>query len=241
MIHLTETDSTINHLSRLSSTGPVEELTVVRADFQTAGKGQRGNSWESESRKNLLFSILFYPTFLEIRNQFLLSKLVALAVKEALDPYAEGFSIKWPNDIYWKNRKICGMLIENDLIGSTLQKSIAGIGINVNQQVFHSNAPNPVSLWQITQREHSVSELLEEVTKRIHSYYAMLQKGEAKEISRRYHDSLYRKEGYHLYRDASGEFRARIREVEPAGFLVLEDQEGEERRYAFKEVGYVDE
>lgn len=239
MIHLTETDSTSNYLSRLSTVEAIEEFAVVRADFQSSGKGQRGNSWESEEKKNLLFSFILYPTFLEIRNQFLLSKLISLSVKEALDSYAEGFSIKWPNDIYWQEKKICGMLIENDLLGSTLQKSIAGIGINVNQQQFHSNAPNPVSLRQVTQQEHTIPELLQNIMKRVHDYYRLLQEGKAEEMSLRYHESLFHKEGYHLYQDVKGEFMAKIVRVEPSGFLVLSDTNREERKYAFKEVRYI--
>lgn len=239
MIHLTETDSTSNYLNRLSEESCVEEFAVVRADFQTSGKGQRGNSWESERGKNLLFSFVLYPAFLEIRHQFLLSKLISLSVKEALDEYADGFSIKWPNDIYWKQQKICGMLIENDLMGTKLQKSIAGIGINVNQQKFCSDAPNPVSLWQITRKEHSINQLLDAIMKRARNYYKLLQEGKSEEISCRYHNSLFRKKGYHLYKDASGEFSAQIIRVEPDGYLILEDDKGTERRYAFKEVQYL--
>lgn len=160
LIHINETNSTNNYLQSLCSEQKVEELTVVVADFQTSGRGQRGNSWESAPGKNLLFSTVIFPEFLEARRQFLISQIISLAIKEELDTYTTDISIKWPNDIYWKEKKICGMLIENDLMGRNISQSIAGIGININQEIFHSSAPNPVSLLQITEEEHDLFEIL---------------------------------------------------------------------------------
>lgn len=238
-MHLNETDSTSNYLTRLCKERTVGELTVVSAGYQSVGKGQRGNSWESERGKNLLFSFVLYPSFLQARRQFLLSQLISLSVKEALEAYAVGFSIKWPNDIYWEDKKICGILIENDLCGNTLKQSIAGIGINVNQETFVSEAPNPVSLKQITGKEFSIPSLLADIMRRVTSYYKMLKEGRTEEIASLYHDSLFRKDGYHLYRDAGGEFRARILRVEPMGAFILEDTDGMERSYQFKEVQFL--
>lgn len=239
IIRLSEIDSTSNYLASLSSIEDVKEFTVVKADFQTAGKGQRGNGWESEVGKNLLFSIILYPEFLEVRKQFLLSQAVALAIKEELDSFADGFSIKWPNDIYWHEKKICGTLIENDLLGSTIKKSIAGIGINVNQKQFYSSAPNPVSLYQITGVQQDIAAILEGVTYRIINNYTLLKDGKSQELSDRYHYSLFRKEGLHAYRDESGEFTASIVCVKPEGTLILRDEKGNEKGYAFKEVQYI--
>lgn len=239
VIHLAETDSTSNFLMQLSSREPVEEFTVVRADFQTAGKGQRGNSWESDPGENLLFSIIMYPEFLEARMQFLLSQAVALGIKEVLDTISDGFSIKWPNDIYWRDRKICGTLIENDLMGSTIKRCVAGIGINLNQKEFHSPAPNPVSLWQITGESTDITDFLHNVVRRIMYYYRLLKSDKTEEVSRKYHDALFRNEGMHLYRDSSGEFLAEIVRVEPEGRLILKDEAGNERGYTFKEVQYI--
>lgn len=239
LIHVSETESTISYLSELCTRQCVPELTTVTADFQTSGRGQRGNSWESEEKKNLLFSFVLYPTFLEARNQFLLSQAVSLAVKEELDTYTDGISIKWPNDIYWKEKKICGMLIENDLTGTRITQSIAGIGINVNQEVFRSPAPNPVSLKQITGKDHPPATLLEGIMQRMKENYLSLQQGETDSIGCRYHQALFRNEGLHLFRDSAGEFRAQIVGVEPDGYLVLQDETGKIRRYVFKEVQYV--
>ena len=124
LIHINETNSTNNYLQSLCSEQKVEELTVIVADFQTSGRGQRGNSWESDPGKNLLFSTVIFPEFLEARRQFLISQIISLAIKEELDTYTSDISIKWPNDIYWKEKKICGMLIENDLMGRNMFFSV---------------------------------------------------------------------------------------------------------------------
>ena len=148
LIALDETHSTSNYLLELcqQSVQPLEEFTTVTASFQTAGKGQRGNSWESEAGKNLLFSFVLYPKFLEARQQFLLSQFVSLAIKEELESIIKEISIKWPNDIYWREKKLCGILIEHQLCRSHIERTICGIGVNINQALFRSNAPNPVSL-----------------------------------------------------------------------------------------------
>lgn len=239
LIPIEEIDSTNNYLSELGEREPVEEFTVALADFQTAGKGQRGNSWEAEKGKNLLFSFVLYPTFLEARRQFVLSQIVSLSVKEELDEWTTGISIKWPNDIYREDKKICGMLIENDLTGMYIARSISGIGININQEHFLSNAPNPVSLKQITGQEYDRYTILGNIMQRVKTYYAALQKGETAYIARRYEQALFRKEGMHRYRDSDGEFNARIVGVEADGHFILEDENGRIRRYVFKEVQYI--
>ncbi|KAA6312566.1 Bifunctional ligase/repressor BirA, partial [termite gut metagenome] len=145
LIRLEETDSTSRYLTTLCEHNEVEEFTIVLSHFQTAGRGQREHSWKSEAGKNLLFSMALYPSFLEVRNQFLLSQIMSLSMKEGLGEFASGFSLKWPNDIYWEEKKIGGMLIENDLVGNRIRRSIVGIGININQEKFHPSLPNPVS------------------------------------------------------------------------------------------------
>ena len=116
-IELTETTSTNSFLSALCDKQPVADLTCAYTTFQSAGRGQRGNSWESEAGKNLLFSFVVYPSFLEAHRQFLLSQVTALALYQTLSEETEGISIKWPNDIYWHDKKLCGTLIEKDLTG----------------------------------------------------------------------------------------------------------------------------
>ncbi|MDR0895998.1 MAG: biotin--[acetyl-CoA-carboxylase] ligase [Prevotellaceae bacterium] len=244
-IQLAETDSTNRYLKQLclDRGEAVEELTTVTATCQTAGRGQRGAGWEAEAGKNLTFSFVLYPHFLEARHQFLLSQIVSLSVKEELDEYVSDVSIKWPNDIYRKEKKICGILIENCLDGKLIAQSIAGIGVNVNQEQFQSDAPNPVSLRQITGQSYDCSLLLAGIMNRVAGYYHLLQSDvsgeQARYIAHRYASALFRRTGYHRYADASGEFLARLLWVEVDGRFVLEDEAGTIRSYLFKEVRYI--
>lgn len=244
MIHLSETDSTNRYLRQLcqeAGNNKVEEFTTVCADYQTAGKGQRGNSWEAAKGANLLFSFVCYPTFVPIRQQFVLSQLISLGIKETLDEYCSDISIKWPNDIYWKEKKICGILIENDLQGNSIGRCISGIGLNINQEVFLSDAPNPISLKQITGEHYQRETILEKVMQRIEQSYQKLKEDSAyaSELATRYAASLFRREGLHCYQDKDGLFNARLVRVEADGRFVLMDEANQERSYLFKEVQYV--
>lgn len=239
IIHIKETDSTNNFLKRLASEQNLAEETVVWADFQTAGKGQRGNTWESDAGKNLLFSIIFYPCMLEASEQFVLSQAVSLAVAGCLKKYTDDIAIKWPNDIYWQEKKICGILLENTLIDDKIGQSVVGIGININQTDFRSNAPNPISLAQITSNSYNPESILNEVLNNIIIYYDKIKAGKSDEIVKQYKESLYRREGYHLYSDGKNDFLAQIKDIEPSGILVLETESYIEKRFAFKEVKYI--
>lgn len=183
LIHINGTNSTDNYLQSLCPKQEVEEPIVVAADFQTSGRGQRDSSWKSDPGKNLLFSTVIFPKFLGARHQFLISQVISLIIKEELDIYTTDISIKWPNDIYWKEEKICGMLIGNDLTGRNISRNIAGIGININQGVSHSSAPNPVSLVQITRRGYDLFEMLKNIMLHIQPYYSLLKRGGATSIA----------------------------------------------------------
>ncbi|MCD8309866.1 MAG: biotin--[acetyl-CoA-carboxylase] ligase [Prevotellaceae bacterium] len=245
LITLEETDSTNAFLQQLCDTAAVEpaEYTTVTTRYQSAGKGQRGNSWESEAGKNLLFSFLLYPRFMEARAQFALSQIVCLAVQEELSPLVDdvAVTVKWPNDIYCGERKICGMLIENDLRGHLLHRTVVGIGLNVNQTTFLSDAPNPVSLYRLTGHTHELQPLLTGILQRVKARYEALRQGTlaVEALSALYARTLFRREGFHSYRDAGGLFQARLVGVEPDGRLRLQDAGGRLRLYLFKEVQYV--
>ena len=132
IVYLPETDSTNSEIRRrLVECPDMRGGTVVVADFQTAGRGQKGNSWESQSGKNLLFSILLRPRRMAAAHSFILSQLVSLSIVEVLGRYIPDVSIKWPNDIYYRDRKLVGILIENDMQGVDVALSIVGIGVNV--------------------------------------------------------------------------------------------------------------
>ncbi|MBF0759927.1 biotin--[acetyl-CoA-carboxylase] ligase [Dysgonomonas mossii] len=239
IIYISETNSTNNYLKELLQTQNVDEGTVVWADFQSAGKGQRGNGWESEAGKNILFSIVLFPGFIKAGEQFILSQIVSLAVANCLQEYTEGISIKWPNDIYWNEKKICGILLENTILEDNIGHSVAGIGININQENFRSEAPNPVSLKQITNRDYNLEEILKTVVDNINAYYQQIKIGKTDFLIKQYKESLFRKDGYHLYNDGISDFLARIQDVDSSGLLILKTKEGEERHFAFKEVKYI--
>lgn len=242
LICLAETDSTNNQLTALCDMEQTAEFTTLYTDFQSAGKGQRGNTWESEPGKNLLFSFVTYPGFVKAQEQFILSEIVALGIKEVLDCHISDVHIKWPNDIYWKDRKICGILIENTLGDGGVARCITGIGLNVNQKEFRGSAPNPVSLAQITGKSENRHHLLSDIMLFVSRYYEDLKySGEVftRYLTEKYNQSLYRREGIHPFLDAGGKFFASLLRVEPDGRLVLLDTDGKERSYLFKEVQFV--
>ena len=236
IIHLDETDSTNRWLRDgcwvMGDGKAHHDRIVVVADYQTAGRGQGTNRWESERGKNLLFSMLIHPEDIPINRQFHISMAVSLAICEALGKHIGELSIKWPNDIYWQNGKIGGILIENTLQGAIIKDCIIGVGLNVNQRAFHSDAPNPVSLWQISESETNREELLADI---LRAFDELL----GKDLKSSYMSMLYRRRGFHPYADGEGAFMAEIADVEDDGHLLLRDDNGQRRRYAFKEVSFV--
>ena len=202
------------------------------AEYQTAGKGCGINSWESERGKNLTFSLLIHPENILANRQFQISMAISLAVCDALGQYIGDLSIKWPNDIYWRNGKLGGILIENSLKGNAIKDSIIGVGLNINQHVFRSDAPNPVSLLQISGQEADREKLLDDILRKFGDYLDA-------DIKARYLSMIYRKRGFHPYADKEGAFMAEFEDVEDDGHLILRDDNGVMRRYAFKEVQFI--
>lgn len=240
IIHLEETESTNSYLKELLKSEQLADGSIVVADFQTGGRGQMGNSWFSSKGDNLLFSILLYPTEILANEQFVLSRITSLAIKNTLDQFTDDIRIKWPNDIYWKDKKIAGILIENSLQGRIIENSIIGIGLNLNQQIFPAELPNPVSLRQITATQFDKSYILDLFLNEFFLLYRSLQYGEKQVIEDEYMLDLYRVNGYHWYEDENGKFQAKIDNVFPSGHLVLKTLEANEKRmYAFKEVTFM--
>lgn len=243
--HLTETDSTMLHLRREDFAHHAEEFVLLTADYQTAGRGQRGTHWEAERGVNLLFGILCHPTFLRATEQFFLSEVQALAVADALAERLDGtsneVSIKWPNDIYVGDRKICGMLLEHDLCEQHISTTVTGVGVNVNQRQFLSDAPNPVSLRQLLNADTPREELMEQIALNFERYYRELQRGHAEALHRHYLAHLYRRTGFHHYATPDGQaFLATIADVKPTGLLVLQTADGKQREFAFKKIKYLE-
>ena len=216
------------------------EGDIILAQCQTAGRGQRGHTWESREGENLTFSLLFEPLFLSPSEQFLISECVALGVCDALMHYGIEAQIKWTNDIYIGDRKLAGILIEHKLQGSALALTVAGIGLNVNQKAFSDDLPNPISMAQATGREFDREEVLQTVATSLMARYEQLREAGAKELQADYHQRLYRLGQEHCYALPDGSrFRGIIRGVEPTGALRIENERGELLSFLFKEVEFV--
>jgi len=212
-----------------------EQPVCVVADYQTAGRGCGSNAWEAERGKNLTFSVLLHPVGILADRQFVISEIVSVALCQALDYFLHDnkVEIKWPNDIYYGDRKLCGILIENRLRSRIIKDSVIGIGINVNQEVFLSDAPNPVSLRQILGHEVKCDELLQAFLHQLDLTVS------SETVGKDYRSRLYRRVGMHRYQDSSGEFCAKLSDVLDDGRLVLIDEDGVARIYSFKEVSYI--
>ena len=240
IIKLENVDSTNRYLKQYVP-GDDEEMTIVTADYQSAGKGQGEHTWESEAGKNLLFSIMVHPHWVPVRRQFVLSMVEALALKDALDSYTDGITLKWPNDVYWNDQKISGTLIETTVDSKGIKTCIFGTGVNVNQTIFKSDAPNPVSLAQILGHEVDWEEVLQKIIEAFERYYELLRRADYMDVSGIYHLALYRRKGYHWYEDKDGKFEGTFVEVEDDGHLILHDKQGVIRSYAFGEVKFLNE
>lgn len=250
MIFIPQTHST-STLLREQYSDKLPHLYTIRTDYQTAGRGQAGNSWESEDGKNLLFSTLLRYEGILATKQWRLSMLVAVTLWETLAKYLPRklLSIKWPNDIYFGDKKIVGILIENSLSGQYVEYSIAGIGVNVNQTQWLSNAPNPISMKEITGEEYLVEAVMSEWIDVMKSW----EMRDTEDIRRSYLQHLYRSKGWHEYveREVSvaptsiakkgieDAFLAEIVNVTEQGELVLRLQNKEEKIYHFKQIRFV--
>lgn len=242
IIYVDNTPSTNSLLS--ASARHLEHGTVIAARTQTSGRGQRGNSWEAEPNKNLTFSLLLKPRTIVASRQFELSQLVALSVVAVLREKlaTDLIRVKWPNDIYYRDQKICGILIENSLHGANIDQSVVGIGVNVNQTVFESDAPNPVSMAAISGKTYDLDELLEAFTCRILADFDAYEKDhDPTTLAAKYRTMMWRNEGYWPYHDnlRGVDMKARVAAIAPTGHLTLTTEDGAFHTYAFKEVTFI--
>lgn len=246
---LDQVDSTNNEAKRVLD--KCDNLSVLTALSQTSGKGQRGNTWSSESGKNLLFSIVLkFDGILTGRfrayDQSAISELTSLCIVDFLSGYGIKAKIKWPNDIYVGDRKICGILIENSVQDRWLSSSIIGIGLNVNQRNFDVNLPNPtsMSLESPEENEFEIKECLETFMEIFEGYFKRYFniKGGFTTIRTMYLSQLWRRNEIHTYRNIAENllFEGMIRGVSDVGNLLVENLDtGEIKEYGFKEIGYV--
>lgn len=240
IIHLEEVDSTNSYLEREAN--KLESPVLVMAHNQTNGRGQRGNCWESAPGQNLTFSVLFRPKEFRAAGQFAISEATALAVVGFLAKHGIKSTVKWPNDIYVGDKKICGILIKHSLMGDDISYSILGAGINVNQTLFVSDAPNPISMRQITNKEYDLEKLLQEMTECLeHRFQQIYGLHHRMNLHNEFMSNLWRGDGeYHPFIDtASGEkFEAAIDGIALDGVLTLRLKDDTTRSYLFKEVAF---
>jgi BirA family transcriptional regulator, biotin operon repressor / biotin---[acetyl-CoA-carboxylase] ligase len=237
IIKLVKVDSTNTYLSEIQKSLP--EGSVVWAQDQTKGRGQNQNKWASEPGKNLTFSIILYPQFLPVYQQFYMSKVLALAVSDFISLHTDNVSIKWPNDIYVHNSKICGILIENVIEKVNIKQTIAGIGINLNQTKFPSNLPNPTSLAQITGQPFNVEDTLSEILELIDYRYLLLKNKDFSTIDKNFNDCLFRFHKLSTFMEDGKTFEGTITGVEATGELIIKDTSGKIRKFMHKEVEFV--
>jgi BirA family biotin operon repressor/biotin-[acetyl-CoA-carboxylase] ligase len=231
--------STNTYGAKLLKNDAVPEGTIIYTNYQSAGRGQTGNTWESEVGKNLLISLILYPLMIKPSDQFIISKFISLGICDYLRQYTSNVSIKWPNDIYVNNDKIAGILIEASIMRNEIEYIIAGIGLNINQKIFRSDAPNPVSLGMITGVDYNIEECLRNLALFLDSRYKQLLQKKRSEIDSEYLNNLYRFEQWCDFSDSNGLFEGRIISVNATGRLQIEDHRGRIYEYGFKEVNFL--
>jgi BirA family biotin operon repressor/biotin-[acetyl-CoA-carboxylase] ligase len=231
--------STNTYAAALLKENDVQEGTIISTNYQTGGRGHAGNTWESEDSKNLLISLILYPSIIKPADQFLISKIISLGICDYLRLETPDISIKWPNDIYINNDKIAGILIETSIIGDEIASTIAGVGLNINQKIFRSNAPNPVSLAMVTGKEYDPDECMKNLAVNLDRRYKQLLREETNDIDNEYLNTLYRYRVWSNYRDTTQTFEGRIISVTGSGRLQIEDRSGRVWEYGHKEVTFL--
>ena len=241
IIKLDTVDSTNKYAQGLLKKEKIDEGTLIVAGVHLEGKRQVGNLWESGANKNLTMSIILRPVFLLPEKQFQLNKIIALAVYDFVkNILKEQFvKIKWPNDIYFENRKIAGILIENSILGNSFDNSVVGIGVNVNQIDFKSDAPNPVSLRNITGENYNLDDCLTDLIACIEHRYLLLKSKQDNVINSDYLNALYKFQSYSKFKSKIKIFEAKITGVSEFGKLILENRENEKFEFNFKEVEFI--
>jgi BirA family biotin operon repressor/biotin-[acetyl-CoA-carboxylase] ligase len=241
LVILKEVASTNNYLKDLlSNSKPVADGTVIMAESQFNGRGQQTNRWHSEAGKNLTFSLLLKPAFLPLQQQFDLTRAISLGVITGLQQVTGlPVKIKWPNDIYYGDKKLGGILIENLVQGSNIKNSVIGIGLNINQESFPSEIPNAASVKQILQKDYDLNALLSQICGYIEAWYLKLKAGRVNEIREQYMANLYWLNQEREFMSDKGEkFTGKIIAVRNNGFLVLSTESGE-KEFTLKQIQFL--
>jgi BirA family biotin operon repressor/biotin-[acetyl-CoA-carboxylase] ligase len=239
-ITLKEVDSTNNFLKELlSNSKPLMEGTVIMAENQYAGRGQQQNTWFAEPGKNLTFSLLLKPNFLPVTAQFDLIRAISLGVFDAMEPLlGDKLKIKWPNDIYYGDKKLGGMLIENLVQAGQIKSSVIGIGLNVNQERFADGLSNAISLKQILHQDYDLKTLLSEICRHIEAWYLNLKAGKTFFVRETYLSRLYWLNEQRSFKTPDDIFFGTIKNVKDNGLLVVDNNE-KELEFSLKEIEFV--
>jgi BirA family biotin operon repressor/biotin-[acetyl-CoA-carboxylase] ligase len=241
VIRINSTDSTNAFLEEFvkQNSFSAENVAVI-TKFQHSGKGYENNKWESEDSKNLLCSILIHPQYLHASQQFLISVTTSVSIHKVLTELGiEDVSIKWPNDIYIKDEKICGILIKHNLLGESISNSIIGFGLNVNQEKFSSTIPNPTSIRLSTGKETDLEQFSETLLKEIADNLQSLEEGNVDYFIEYYLNTMYRKDKTYEYIHLGNKITAKITGIDEFGFLCLIDKDGNEISCDLKEIKYI--
>ncbi len=235
--YLTECHSTNDLAAEMVKSGKVAEGSIIYTEDQTRGRGQRGNSWWSEPGKNLTFSIILQPHFLIPSEQFQLNVVISLAILDVLSTYLSDIKVKWPNDIlHDSDGKLGGVLIENTIRHASIEFSIVGIGLNINQREF--GFPNMTSLSLLSEQDWDCWEIFKLLIRAIEKRYIDLKKGNASVQKKTFLANLYRMEAWHTYDDGNL-FEGKISGITAEGKLIIMDREGTYREYGFKQIRFL--
>ena len=230
--------STNTYSTELLSKSNPPEGTVILTYNQTAGRGQIGSKWESAPDKNVSMSIILYPKFLAAREQFNLNAAVSLAIFDVASRYVKDVKVKWPNDIYIGKKKVAGILIQNTLTGKNIQSAVVGIGLNVNQTEFTSDAPNPTSLKLETEKSVDLNQIVQDIAQALEKRYLQLKSGKSKQIRMEYIAHLYRfGKPFTFQRTDDSYFTGIITGISSLGKLIIDTETGEEE-FGLKEVRF---
>jgi BirA family biotin operon repressor/biotin-[acetyl-CoA-carboxylase] ligase len=231
-------ESTNTYATGLLQSESVTEGTIIYTNYQSAGRGQKGNRWESEDGKNLLFSTVLYPRIIRPKDQFIISIFISLGICDFLKMLITDCKIKWPNDIYAGDDKIAGILIENSIISDAIINSVAGIGLNLNQEEFPEELPNPVSLKILTRKEYDPDYCLKQLAGCLDLRYKQVISGSWDELRNQYISSLYQLNTWRRFRSEKGILEGRIVSVTESGCLRIEEKAGNTREFLFKEIDF---
>lgn len=238
VINLPECHSTNSIAAEMLVQQTVTEGTIVATEHQTAGRGQRGNSWEAAAGQNLTFSVLLKPSFLQIQEQFYLNIITSLAIYDLLtELLPSGAFIKWPNDIYFYQQKLGGILIENTLKNASIEWSVIGIGLNVNQKVFQS--PQASSLAAVAGSEFSRQQVLEQLLLKLENRYIQLKGGKRQELRQLYLSRLYWMGEQHTFRAGEEFFSGKIIGIDKVGRLAVCRNTDEVHYFWIKEIEFI--